>query len=165
MTAAIFGLIGVVVGSTITALLNYWLQKSADERRWQRESKVQQEQWEREDKLRFQPERFQLYRDFMLEAERTYALERFDSEKLRTMIAEIELLEYMTLDEAAVSVEAIHVLVVAEELWAAHRRGWHDRDEEEVNAARGELERALRNFKRDARKELGTYVNDGEGSF
>lgn len=79
MTAAIFGLVGVVVGSVLTALLNYWLQRRADERRW-----------DREDQLRFHAERLRLYRDFSVEAAKAYG--EFDLEKFTTQLHEIDLI-------------------------------------------------------------------------
>lgn len=54
MTAAVFGLVGVVVGSVLTAWLNYWLQKQSDDRRWNRE-----------DRLRDYERRRQVYTDLL----------------------------------------------------------------------------------------------------
>ena len=54
MTAAIFGLVGVVIGAMLSALLNYLLQRSQDLRRFKRE-----------DEYRDYHERRQAYAEFI----------------------------------------------------------------------------------------------------
>jgi len=63
MTTAIVGLVGVIVGSVLTALLNFYLQRAADRRRWEREDELQKHRWEREDRDGLRAERIGLYRD------------------------------------------------------------------------------------------------------
>lgn len=83
MTTAIIGLIGVLVGSLSTAFVNHYLQKQAEERRWKRE-----------DRVRLREDRLTLYRDYYREIEKAkdLGLGSFNEDKLRLMIAEIELI-------------------------------------------------------------------------
>jgi len=92
MITAIVGLVGVIVGSVLTALLNFYLQKAAELRRWKREDERQQQLWEREDHTRFQADRLHLYRDFRVEVQRARNLERFTEAEMERMAAEIELI-------------------------------------------------------------------------
>ena len=89
MITAIVGLVGVIVGSVLTALLNFYLQKAAELRRWKREDVRQQQLWEREDYTRFQADRLHLYRDYLVEAQRVRNLEGFNEEKMERMAVEI----------------------------------------------------------------------------
>jgi len=65
LSAAVFGFIGVVIGSVLTALLNFFLQRAADNRRWAREDAVRSGQWEREYRTRHHHERLSAYRDLL----------------------------------------------------------------------------------------------------
>lgn len=62
-------------GAVLTTVLNFLLQRSADNRRWKREAEAQRERWEhedevqqqrwnREDKVRYHLERVRLYTEF-----------------------------------------------------------------------------------------------------
>lgn len=86
MSAAAYGIIGVLAGVLLTGLINFFLQRAADRRRWQRDDEAQQKRWEhedeahhrqwereqeaqrerwrREDLVRHHSERFQLYSEF-----------------------------------------------------------------------------------------------------
>lgn len=86
MSAAAYGIIGVVAGVLLTGLINFVLQRAADKRRWkyedeaqqkrwehedkaqqqqwEREQEAQRERWRREDLVRHHSERFQLYTEF-----------------------------------------------------------------------------------------------------
>jgi hypothetical protein len=93
VTTAIANLVGVIIGSVLTALLNLYLQREADKRRWKREDELQQQQWKREDQTRFQADRMRIYRDFLVEARRARNLEpTFDEERMQRMVGEIELI-------------------------------------------------------------------------
>ncbi len=105
MNTALVGLGGVVLGVVLTSLLNFFLQKAADDRRWKREDEaqrerwrhedeVQRERWRHEDRIRYQVERLSVYRDFSLGARRTMNSggEEFDADRMDPLFHEIELI-------------------------------------------------------------------------
>lgn len=94
MSAAAYGIIGVVVGSLLTGLINFFLQRAADERRWKHEDEAQRERWRHEDRIRYQVERLSVYRDFSLGARRAMNSggEEFDADHIDPLFHEIELI-------------------------------------------------------------------------
>ena len=54
VSTAVIGLGGVMVGAVLTTVLNFFLQRAADNRRWKREAKAQRERWEHEDEVQRQ---------------------------------------------------------------------------------------------------------------
>ena len=69
------GLIGVVVGSLLTLIGNFLLQRVADRRRFAHEERLQRERWEREDEVRYQAERIAAYARFMRTTQEGFSLE------------------------------------------------------------------------------------------
>lgn len=65
LSTAVFTLIGVVIGSVLTGLVNFILQREADNRRWAHEDAVRSGQWEREDRTRHHQERLSAYRNLL----------------------------------------------------------------------------------------------------
>ncbi len=110
MTTAIFGLVGVVIGGVLSALLNYLLQSAQDRRRW-----------EREDQLKFEPERLALYRNFLNGVESPRSWDESERERLSRILSEMELLS-----SKAVHERAWEVLRFAEKL---HSGAWRDDEE------------------------------------
>lgn len=94
MSTAVIGLAGVVVGAVLTSLLNFFLQRAADERRWKREDEIQRERWRHEDRIRYQVERLNTYRDFSARARRAMNSggEDFDADLMAPLLHEIELI-------------------------------------------------------------------------
>jgi len=92
MTTAIVGLVGVIVGSALTALLNFYLQRAADRRRWEREDALQRQHWEREDQAGLRAERISLYRDYVAQVHRVMDTLEFNPDEMRLMMYQIELL-------------------------------------------------------------------------
>lgn len=144
MSAAVFGLVGVVVG----IVANFLIQRALDRRRWARE-----------DGLKFEAERLALYRDFLGEAEMVRSLERFEREKLWRFVSEIELL-----GSKAVFGRAVAAFDFCETFW----RFAHSDEETMIAVAtsdgkefpldqddlREQLDSLLYRFVRAARKEL-----------
>jgi hypothetical protein len=148
VTIAVFSIVGVVVGG----LLNFFLQKWQEERRWKRE-----------DESRFAPERLSLYRDFVNEMERVRSGERFERELLWRQIAEMEVLS----SRAAYS-RAVESVQFAEENWAMlcgeeEPPVARDSDGEEVPFDREDVREMLETrtyrFIRTVRNELGVSTD------
>jgi len=146
MTTAIVGLVGVIIGSVLTALLNFYLQRAAELRRWKREDERQQQLWEREDHTRFQADRLHLYRDFMVEAQRVRNLEGFNEMEMERMAVEIELVS----SSANVVHPAMALLYDTKDLWAYLHNGVGSEAE-----TVGKWERNLYRFNQAAQDELG----------
>jgi hypothetical protein len=148
MTTAIVGLVGVIIGSVLTALLNFYLQREADNRRWKREDEKQRQVWHREDRTRFHAERLRLYRDFLVEARRVYELERLAEERMDQMAMEISLIS-----SAKVSNLAYTLLMAVEKGY----RLSHEKDAEpNLGVAMDTYWRLRDDFSSAARAELGT---------
>jgi hypothetical protein len=64
---ATIGFVGVVVGALLTGVLNYFLQRAADKRRWEHEQSVQQQRWDREDEIREQQEQSTLVQQYLFQ--------------------------------------------------------------------------------------------------
>lgn len=153
MSPAVIALLGVVVGALLTALLNFFLQRAADGRRWEREDAAQRERWEREDRVRFQAERLGVYRDFLMEARRTLDTggEAFDEDRMAPLLREIELIGS---DEVAVT--ATDVFMHASQAHHADRRFRQRRESgEKAEEAMLRFEESHRWFLRASRAELG----------
>lgn len=145
MSAAVFGLVGVLVG----VIANFLVQRTQDRRKFARE-----------DELKFESERLALYRDFLGEAEMVRSLERFEREKLWRFLSEIELL-----GSRAVFQRAVAAFDFCETFW----RFAHSDEETMIAVAtsdgkefpldrddlREQLDSLLYRFVRAARKELG----------
>ena len=56
-------LIGGVVGSLLTSIANFFLQRAQDNRKFKHEQKSQQKRWDREDRTRHDEHRLKAYRD------------------------------------------------------------------------------------------------------
>jgi hypothetical protein len=147
MTTAIFGLVGVVVGAALTALLNYYLQRAADRRRWDREDALRREHWEREDRAALRAERVNLYRAYVEQAHRVLDVEGFDRDKMRLMMYQIELL-----GSSDVTRWGVPIYFDAEDAWeemntppseGTGEADWHD------------LQHDLYKFNQAVRAELG----------
>jgi hypothetical protein len=145
MITAIVGLVGVIVGSVLTALLNFYLQKAAELRRWKREDERQQQLWEREDHTRFQADRLHLYRDFRVEAQRARNLERFTEAEMERMAAEIELIS----GPANVVHPAMDLLYDTKDLWASLTQGGNE------DETLGKWEKNMHRFDQPTQDELG----------
>lgn len=72
---AVAGLIGVAVGSLLSLIGNFLLQRVADQRRFAHEERLQRERWEREDEVRYQAERIAAYARFMRTTQLGFPLE------------------------------------------------------------------------------------------
>jgi hypothetical protein len=92
MTTALVGLGGVIVGSVLTALLNFYLQRAADRRRWEREDELRRRHWEREDRLGLRAERISLYRDYVEQVDNAMDGLGFSAGEMRLMMYQIDLL-------------------------------------------------------------------------
>lgn len=135
MTAAIFGLIGVVIGAVLSAVLNHELQRRQDVRRWKRE-----------DQTRYQSERLSLYRDFLNEVERTNSGAGLEREKLYRMLSEIELLGTYAIYKAAAR------LFQMAELWVETHQGTDENSEETVEVG---IQAHIYEFVVAVRRDLG----------
>lgn len=139
MTSAIFGFVGVVIGVVLSALLNFFLQRAQDIRRWNRE-----------DKRKFEPERLALYRDFLNLVEHTRPWDSAERERLSTILSEMELLGSL-----AVFRRAHEVFKFTEELDAAWRDEKADHDPYDLGESEEHLKDLIYRFNRSVRKELG----------
>ena len=94
MSAAAYGIIGVLAGVLLTGIVNFFLQRAADHRRWKQEDESQRERWRHEDRIRYQVERLSVYRDFSLGARRAMNSggEEFDADRMDPLFHEIELI-------------------------------------------------------------------------
>jgi hypothetical protein len=103
MTTAIIGLIGVVLGAAISSALTYFLQKAADDRRWEREAEQRRLEWHRENEYRDYHERRQAYSEFMASTDRLFAgdgsLEAF--KQYRVCEAAVRLIATAEVEKAA----------------------------------------------------------------
>ncbi len=148
MTTAIVGIVGVIIGSVLTALLNFYLQRAADNRRWQREDEQQQQMWNREDRTRFHADRLRLYRDFLVEARRVYDLDASTEDRMDQLATEISLIS-----SAEVSKLAAWLLMAVDRVSILSRQ--KDAEPDLGNAQHSYwLRRA--DFSSAARAELGT---------
>lgn len=139
MTAAIFGIIGVVVGSVLTAVLNYFLQKSLDNRRW-----------EREDRQNFQQERVRVYRELLIEADRVEKLKTnlITEDDWSRILSEIDMFSSSLGVRLAAREMAFHATEVERTTATSDKiKDWHE--------AQQKLREARGNFGIAAREELG----------
>ena len=147
MTTAIVGLVGVIVGSVLTALLNFYLQRAADQRRWKREDELQRQHWEREDRAALRAERISLYRDYLAKVYRVVNMIEFDENELRLMMYQIELL-----GSSEVSRHGVPLFFEASEVW-------HESDkpppESKIDEALNNIHDTLYDFNKAVRAELG----------
>ncbi len=153
MSAAVIALVGVVVGALLTALLNFFLQRTADERRWRREDEAQRLRWEHEDRIRFQAERLRLYRDFLVGAQRGLETggEAFDADRMAPLLQEIELV-----GSAEVAETAADVVIHGSQAHHADRRFRENRRPgSEAEEAMLRFEESHRQFVAAAKAELG----------
>ena len=139
MTAAIFGLVGVVIGGVLSALLNYLLQRAQDRSRWKRE-----------DELKFEPERLALYRDFLNGIERAHSGQGLERERLSGTLSEMELLSSMAVYERALAAFGF-----VEKL---HSGSWQD-EAEELADVEDHMQELKYRFNRAVRKELGVTTD------
>lgn len=139
MSAAIFGLIGVVLGG----FLNGLLQRAQDKRRWKRE-----------DLLKFETERLTLYRDFLNEVERARFGDRFDYEKLWRLLSEMELLS-----SGAVFQRAYEAFQHAEGFYRELKNQDSEIDESDMADADEHQRELTYRFTRAVRKELGVTTD------
>ena len=147
MTTAIFGKVGVIVGSVLTALLNFYLQKAADQRRWEREDELQRQHWEREDRAGLRTERIGLYRGYIAQVHQARDALGFDEEEMRRMMYEIELLGS---DEVAG--QAVELFFSTVDVW---QEGNVPPPKSKIDQAMTDLERSLLGFNRAVRAEIG----------
>jgi hypothetical protein len=148
MNTAIVGLVGVIVGAVLTTVLNFYLQRAADIRRWQREEQRQQQLWEREDRTRFQEERLRVYRDFIVAAKRARDLKEFNEDNMSNMVGEIELIS----GTSNVVWPAVNLRYLSEDVWLAGHRRTPPQEEDLVI---DKWEREYAKFNRAAQAELG----------
>ena len=142
MTAAIIGLIGVVVGSLSSTFVSHYLQKRADERRWRREDVVQ-----------LREERLKLYRDYNLEIRRVRELQSFNEAKLREMMSEIELIGS---DE--VTTYAVPLFFEALDFWLAADTKPGDPNGRNPDVALMKMEKTSFKYMRAVQRELGIWT-------
>lgn len=141
MTAATFGLVGVVIGAVLSALLNFLLQRSQDLRRWKRE-----------DELKFEPERLELYRDFLNGMERARSSGKSEDDKLSVMLSEMELLSSSAVYNRAS--EAFSFTRKLRSAWLDDKHDHHD-----LLDAEDHLAELMYRFNRAVRKELGVVTS------
>ena len=147
MTTAIVGLVGVIVGSALTALLNFYLQRAADRRRWEREDELQRQHWEREDRTGLRAERIGLYRDYVAQVLLARSFSGFDDAAMRRMMYEIQLL-----GSAEAATWAVRLYYDAVDVdYEATVPG----PESELDQAMESLESTLSNFEQAVRAEFG----------
>lgn len=133
----------MVIGAVLSALLNYVLQSAQDRRRW-----------EREDKLKFEPERLVLYRDFLNGMERTRPWDRSERERLSGILSEMELLS-----SRAVFERAHEAFTFAKELQSAWSDEEGNHDPYDLAEAEEHLQDLIYRFNRAVRKELGVVTD------
>lgn len=143
VTAAIFGIVGVVIGTVLSATLNFLLQRTQDRRRW-----------EREDELKFEPERLALYRDFLNGMERSRPWDKSERERLSGILSEMELLSSRVVYERAY--EAFEFSKRLQSAWSDEKG---DYDPYDLAEAEDHLQELSYRFNRAVRKELGVVTD------
>jgi hypothetical protein len=150
----VFGIaIGVLV-AIAGAIANGLVAFSLERQRWKREDQVQERRWEREDQVRYHQERFQVYKEFSAEVDRLlhsttdYSKTR---DRLGELFADIELLGYSPVRQAALS-----VLIAADVYW---QEADAPPAKSRVDEASLALTKRLKTFNDAARKELGVIGN------
>jgi hypothetical protein len=147
MTTALVGLVGVIVGSALTALLNFYLQRAADQRRWSREDELQQQHWQREAKAALRAERISLYRDYIAHVHRAMNTLDFNDEEMRLMMYQIELL-----GSDDVAKRGVDLYFAAQDVWTeTHTKP----PETKIDEAMQAIDTHLYNFNKAVRAELG----------
>lgn len=150
LSGALIALVSAAAG----LLGNFFLQRSADKRRWEREDEIRRQGWEREDRIRFQSERQALYRDYLVGVRQALETggEGFDAARMAPLSHQIELIGSSEVTNAAedILMHGQQAKIAAERF---HNNQWPGSKAEEAMLR---LEESERRFINAAKAELGT---------